>query len=194
MVNPEPSHRLASAIALLAAFLLAACGDGFDIDFLRPSEPEEITLFDQVGAAIDRSSGLDLIAARGTGTPREVRLDQTPEWDVAFALIEGEPVWVPRGFFEVLEAESGIRTLPLAFNDVERVPDSLDDYETLEPVPVTVGSTYAIRSRPDPSLSLPCNIYAKLVVDAVGGDPARVVFRILWNPNCDDTNVTPEDR
>ncbi|UCF20579.1 MAG: hypothetical protein JSU87_03970 [Gemmatimonadota bacterium] len=181
-----------AALLLLAAVALAGCGSDLDVDFTRPSEPEELTLFDLVAAPIDRPSGLNLLSGRGSGLPREVRLDQTPEWDVAFAQLEGQPVWLPRGFFETLEASSGIRELPLAFETVERVPEDLDEYETLEPVPVTVGGVYAIRSRPDPALSLPCNVYAKVVVDAVEGDPVRVQIRVLWNPNCDDTNVTPE--
>ncbi len=183
-------HRRA-ALLLLAAVAPAGCGSSTSFDFARPSEPEEYTLFDLVAAPIDRPSGLNLLSGRGSGLPRETRLDQTSEWDFAFAQLEGQPVWLPRGFFETLEASSGIRELPLAFEAVENVPDKLDEYETLAPVPVTVGGVYAIRSRPDPALSLPCNVYAKVVVDAVGGDPVRADIRVLWNPNCDNTNVTP---
>ncbi len=133
------------------------------------------------------------MGARGTGIPRAVRLDETDQWDFAFAVLEGQPVWVPRGFFESLEATSGMVKLDAAFDQVTRVPRGRDPYEMKEPLLASEGNVYAIRSRADPALSFPCHIHAKIVVDAIEGDPLRVRFRVLWNPNCDDQNVTPRE-
>ncbi len=179
-----------------AAFLLmlAACSSDLNTSFLRPSEPIELVLFDLLTAPIDRQSGLTFVSARGTGIPRAIRLDQTDEWDVAFALVDDDAVWLPRGFFESLDPTSGILAMDGGFDAIERVPRDRSLYEMEDPVTVTVGRVYAVRSRTDPTLSLPCHIFGKLVVDDIEGTPARVTIRVLWNPNCDDTNVTPENR
>jgi hypothetical protein len=179
------------ALLLILALAATACDDNLDLSFPRPDAPFGLELFDIVEGPVDRASAFDLVTGRGFGLPRGVRVDQTVQWDIVFAVIDGEAVWLPRGFFEGIELSSGIRVMEGEFEDVTRVPDDRDLYELEQPVPVTVGITYAVRSRSDPTLSLPCHIYSKLVVDSIVGDPARVNFRFLWNPNCDDTNVSP---
>ena len=177
----------------LAASALA-CGDDLDPRFRRPGAPFEATLFDLFMGPIDRPSALDVLPGAGSvGAPLAVRVDQTDQWDVAFAVVDGEPVWLPRGFFVEFEASSGILPLDRGFDEIERVPGDRTLYEMEQPVPVTVGTTYAIRSRSDPNLSLPCRIFAKLVVDELQSDPVRIRVRFLWNPNCDQVLVTPEE-
>jgi hypothetical protein len=193
MVNPRFYLGRSTAVLLLALTVLSGCGDELDLSYPRPSEPFEATLYDLVAGPIDRASAFDVVSGRGLGLPRTARVDQSDGWDVAFAVLDGDPVWLPRGFFESLEPSTGILALDLDFDAVRRLPSARESYEAEEPVPVTVGRVYGIRSRPDPALSLPCRIYAKLVVDSIGGDPRHVHFRYLWNPNCDDTNVTPEE-
>ncbi|UCC73095.1 MAG: hypothetical protein JSV86_00590 [Gemmatimonadota bacterium] len=179
------------AAVLTLALALGACGDTLDQSIPRPTEAAEGELMDLVEGPVERSSALNLLAGRGFGIPTAVRVDQSGQWDIAFALVDGEPRWLPRGFFEAFEPSSGIRVMQGEFEEIERLPSDREAYELEEPVPVTVGVTYGLRSRTDPSLSLPCHVFAKLVADSVGGDPMRVWFRVLWNPNCDDTNVTP---
>lgn len=182
--------------ALLALALVgspAACGDDLDADFRRPSEAVEVTLYDLFAGPIDRPSGVDFIEGAGRlGVPSPVRVDLTENWDVAFAVLNGSAVWLPRGFFDGFEASSGIVALDRGFDEVERVPDDRTLYETQQPVPIVQGTTYAIRSRNNPALSLPCRVFGKMVVDELQLDPARVRVRILWNPNCDQRVVTPE--
>lgn len=182
-----------AALLLLPFAALPACGDRLNISFPRPSEPLEETLFDLVAGPIDRPSGLNVVSGRGSGVPRAVRVDETGEWDVAFAIMDGQAVWLPQGFFDAFEASSGIRRLPGAFDQIESVPGERELYESEQPVPVSEAVTYAIRSRNDPALSLPCRIFAKLEALSIEGDPARVRIRVLWNPNCDDRRVTPEN-
>ncbi len=143
---------------------------------------------------IDRPSGFNVVSGRSAGSPGSVRVDESDRWDVAFAVLDGAPVWLPRGFFDGLEPSSGILRLTVAFDQVREVPENRDLYETRQPVPISEAAVYAIRSRQDPTLSLPCRLYAKLEVLSIQGDPAQVRFRFLWNPNCDDRNVTPGDQ
>ncbi len=184
---------LVRCAALLPFAVLLGCGDNLNISFPRPSEPLEETLFDLVAGPIDRPSALDVVSGRGSGIPRPVRVDESGEWDIAFAIMNGQPVWLPQGFFEALEVSSGVRRLTGTFDQIEVVPSDRELYESEQPVPVEEAVTYAIRSRNDPALSLPCRIFAKLEVISVEGDPAQVRVRILWNPNCDERRVTPEN-
>lgn len=183
--------RSHAALVLTLALGLVACGDELDTDVPRPINPLEAELIDLVDGPLTRANALNLVAGRGYGTPLVTRVDETLHWDIAFALIDGEPAWVPRGFFDGIEPSTGIRVMQVDFEDVELLPPDEEAYELEEPVPATVGTTYGLRSRTDPALSLPCHVFAKLAVDSIKGDPARVWFRVLWNPNCDDINVTP---
>jgi len=194
MTTPTLSKRAGALLVTLGLTVSAlACGSDLDPSFRRPSEPLEATLFDIFAGPIDRPSAFDVLPGGGRiGTPVPVRVDQTDQWDVAFAIVNGEAVWLPRGFFAGFEPSSGIVGLDRGFDEVDRVPEDRDLYQTEGPIPVTLGTTYAIRSRSDPALSLPCRIFAKLVVDELETDPARVRFRYLWNPNCDQRVVTPE--
>jgi hypothetical protein len=178
-------------IVLLAPAALLSCGRDINTSFPRPGEPLEATLYDLVTGPIERASAFNVVSGRGRGTPRTVRVDQSNEWDVAFAVLDGKPVWLPRGFFEGLEPSSGILELSRAFDEVTVAPENRELYEMEAPLPVTVGNTYIIRSRNDPTISLPCRIFAKVSVEAVGQDPDRVDLLFLWNPNCDDRNLTP---
>jgi hypothetical protein len=176
-----PTGRTPALLISLAVALSAACSSSSG------------TLYDLVNGPVDRPSALNVVSGRATGIPRSVRVDVADAWDVAFAVIDDEPVLLPRGWFEGIEPSSGILVLEEGFETITSLPDDSEAYETEEAVPITIGTVYAIRSRSDPSLSLPCHIYAKVVVDSIGGDPARALYRALWNPNCDDTNVTPEE-
>lgn len=186
-------HRPRCQILLVLTLVsgLVACGDELNTEVPRPLNPYENELIDLVDGPLTRANALNLVAGRGFGTPRVTRVDETDQWDIAFALIDGEPVWLPRGFFDGIELSTGIRVMQADFEDVEVLPSDETLYELGDPIPATVGTTYGIRSRTDPALSLPCRVYAKLVVDSIAGDPARLWFRVLWNPNCDNTNVTP---
>lgn len=179
------------ALLLTIALGLVACGDELNTEIPRPVSPFENELIDLVDGPLDRANALDLVAGRGFSNPRVTRVDETLQWDIAFALVDGEPAWVPRGFFDGIEASAGIRVMQADFEDIELVPPDEESYELEQPLAATVGTTYAIRSRTDPNLSLPCHVFAKLVVDSIAGDPRRVWFRLLWNPNCDNINVSP---
>ncbi|UCC82411.1 MAG: hypothetical protein JSW46_15705 [Gemmatimonadota bacterium] len=189
MVNCD-HPRSHVALLLTVALGLVACGDELG-NISRPSSPIEVELVDLVDGPLNRANALNVVAGRGFSAPRVARVDDTDQWDITFAVVDGEPKWLPRGFFDGIELSAGIRVMQADFEDVELLPRDEESYELEQPLPATVGTTYGIRSRTDPTLSLPCHVFAKMVVDSIAGDPQRVWFRVLWNPNCDDANVTP---
>ncbi len=176
-------------VPFVVAGISSASGGDVTFQFPLPPEPIESQLFDLVTGPIDRPSAVNVVAGRGRGLPRAVRVDLTEGWDLVFAVMEGEPVWLPRGFFDGLEASSGVVRIEGTFESVTSVPGDREVYITDEPVPIILDAVYAVRSRPDPAVLFPCRVFAKLRVLSIEGDPARATFEILWNPNCDDTNV-----
>lgn len=193
MITQLGNHRLWYSTVL--CFVVAAsisCSDDSQFDFPIPSEPLETSLYDLIDGPIDRASAFNVVAGRGVAQPRSVRVDQTEQWDVAFAVLNDEPVWLPRGFFDTLEPSSGILELARALEEIVRAPSDRDLYEMTDPLPVRKGRVYVIRSRPDPLLTFTCRIFAVLEVEAIDTDPARVTFRYLWNPNCDDRDLSED--
>jgi hypothetical protein len=106
--------RISRAAICLAALVFSGCESE---DFLAtlPTEPREATLFDLFGPIIERPAGFDL----ATG-PGPIRTDLTSQFDFVFAITPpgaagcfsgfaaGDAVFLPRGCFEDLEAESGL--------------------------------------------------------------------------------------
>jgi len=183
-------RRAAVLIVLLAA--IVACGGDSTSSYPRPIEPLQLSMYDVGGGPVNRASALNVVAGSALGFPRTERVDQTEQWDVAFGVIEGNPVWLPRGFFEGLEPSAGILAVPRDFEEIGEAPEDRELYEYTDPLPMVEGETYMIRSRSDPTLSLPCHIYAKVRLEAIQQDPPWIKFLIVWNPNCDDRNVTVE--
>ena len=184
------SRACRAAVVLIGASVLTACGDSSTPLFPIPDEPVDLTIYDLVGGPIDRPSALNVLTGRSSGVPTVLRVDAADQWDLSFGMIEGVPAWLPRGFFEGLDISSGVFELDVDFDDLTFVPseDTLYVYE--QPVNIEIGKTYAIKSRPDPTVSITCVLFAKAEVLAAEGDPARLVFRILWNPNCNENSLT----
>ncbi len=149
-------------------------------------------MYDLIDGPVDRASALSVIAGVRGGSPTTERVDRTEQWDVAFGVIDGQPYWLPRGFFEGLEPSAGILVMEQDFDEIDTAPGDRTLYEFTDALPMIEGNTYVIRSRNDPTTSLPCRIFGKVRVDSVQSDPAWISFIIVWNPNCDDTNLTLE--
>lgn len=184
----EAWRVLAVVVAVTA---LSSCSYTANFDFTRPSTPVEATLYDLVAGPVDRPSAFNLVSGYGSGVPSTVRVDQVPTWDVAFAVQDGTPVWVPRGYFKGFTASAGVLAVDQAFEEVTEAPSDASLYDETTPTPVKDGGVYIIRSRPDESQSLPCRLFAKVEVQSIEGDPPRIQFRYLWNPNCGNRNLTP---
>ena len=175
---------------LLALLVVGACGEDTGTNWPRPTEPLELSMYNLVDGPIDRASAVNVISGVRSGFPLTARVDQTQQWDIAFGMIDGQPYWLPRGFFEGLEPTSGILAMEQDFDEINTAPEDRTLYEYIDPLPMTAGNTYIIRSRNDPTTELPCRIFAKVRVVSIQPDPAWMDFIILWTPNCDDTNLT----
>jgi hypothetical protein len=190
MINSNMLIDRRAITVMLAIFAVGACGEDTGTNWPRPTEPLELSVYDIVDGPVDRASALNVVSGVGSGFPLTARVDQTQQWDMAFGMIDGEAFWMPRGFFEGLEPTSGILATELDFDEITTAPDDKTLYEYTDPLPIVAGNTYIIRSRNDPTTELPCRIYAKVRVNSIQPDPGWMDFIVLWNPNCDDTNLT----
>lgn len=187
--------RASRAATLLAALVTFGCGSD---DFLAPlpTQPREATLFDFFGPIIERPAAFDL----ATG-PGPIRSDLTSQFDFVFAitrpgdagcfsgLAAGEPVFLPRGCFDALDAESGLMRSTRAFEEVVTASGTAEDYVRDTAVPVDSGAVYVLRSRPNPTISSTCRLYLKLEVLSIEPATGALAFRFLWNPNCNLRNL-----
>ena len=187
--------RSSGAAALLAALVISGCESR---DFLAalPTEPRETTLFDLFGPIIERPAGFDL----ATG-PGPIRTDITSQFDFVFAITPpgaagcfsgfavGEPVFLPRGCFEDLDASSGLQRSDRTFEEVVTASGNAEDYVSAAAVLADSGAVYVLRSRPDPGLSSTCRRYLKLEVLSLDPVTGALTLRFLWNPNCNLRNL-----
>lgn len=90
--------------------------------------------------------------------------------------------------------EVGLLKVPGSFESVQRAPTG--EYETEEPVTVSVGEVVVIEARRNRqgdlcSFSLSPNAYSKIVVDSVSAGTNAIWFRLVANPNCGFRSLTP---
>ncbi|MCR4339587.1 MAG: hypothetical protein NUW01_06835 [Gemmatimonadaceae bacterium] len=90
--------------------------------------------------------------------------------------------------------EVGLLKVPGSFESVQRAPTG--EYETEEPLTVSVGEVVVIEARRNRqndlcSFSLSPNVYSKIVVDSVSAGTNAIWFRLVANPNCGFRSLAP---
>ena len=173
----RPLHVLVGAALLLAA----GCEDPFAPDPSPVPGPASFVLHDFRTGPITEASALDLFTAS------VVRTDQTEGWDVVYYLTqEGQPQLWPRAVIVGGTSNAGIQEVASSFEALTEVPE--DGYNTDAPVDLAGGAVFAIRSR----RSQGCTRFAKMAVDSVDADGARLFATAVTNPNCNARGVEPE--
>jgi hypothetical protein len=183
--------RLLALLAplVLAAPLLSACEDNsFLVDVLLSTDTVTVGL-----PGSEMASALDL--ARATlGAPllrRPETLRDAQEWDVtlrrtgtAFSLRSNQAIATGvRG--------AGISPTSSSFETVERAPRETSSYET-DPVALSVGATYFIRSRQFSAGLGVCQKFAKMKVLALDQAAGTAQLALVVNENCDDERLTDD--
>ena len=179
------TYKALLTAGLLLVAPLTACGDAFEPIFVLVPQPAEADLHDFVSSSLLDPSAFDLFA-RGA-----IRTDQITTWDFLFVVDPAlGPTLVGRGAALDSESDAGIQLMSFEFDDLTEAPDN--DYIVDQPVPVSVGDVFAVRSRQSSSISFRCRLFGKMEILAIEGSPAVATVRFVVNPNCEQRGVEPE--
>jgi len=184
--------RAPLALATLAwlVFGLTACGDDpFKIRWTI--QPDTVLLYSLARPELNLLSGFSFInripvrieAPNATGT-----------WDVALDTRNGGLVLLPPGALGV-ESKARIAALPGAtFAEVIEAPADTMLYEADEPVQVSMGTVYVVRTNQYVgSFGTRCVNYGKLEPLAVDADLGTLSFVFDGSPVCNDRKLIPPD-
>ena len=175
--------RLTAKLLIIAT--VAGCGDVFEPIFAPVPEPDDVVLHDfNTGSLLDPTAFnlFDLSA---------VRTDQVTGWDLLFVVDPAlGPTLQPRELIIGRESDSGIQPSGSDFDALVLAPSG--GYTRDEPVAITAGSVFTVRSRQAPGLNTRCRLFGKIEIVSIEGDPAMVTIRHVINPNCERRNIEPE--
>ena len=181
-------HRYCLLPALTVG-LLADCGNPNDLaDATIPNVETTITLYALTGTPIATPSAYSVAEATA------VRSDQGGAFDFAFNIDStGQAILLPLAVLG-LGVQSGTNAGFLktdgTFESIETAP--LNGYVTADPIAITVGERYVVRSRVVcAGLGLPK--YGKIEITAINPAPeARTVtFRVVTDDNCGYRGLAP---
>ncbi len=174
------------ATAVFGGVVAGACDDPLS---LAPAGVENVvdtvTLYALRGTDVTKPSGYFL------PTRSAVRTDQ-PGFDVAFDISDGgTPTLYPAGALG-LTREPGLLKVTASFGDVTSAPIN-NDYNTIDPLPIPVGTVFVARSA---SYGGDCLLtalprYGKFHVLAVDPVARSVTLEVLVDPNCGYRELRP---
>ena len=173
------------ALVGVTAVLAAGCDDTLLVTL--PTVPDSVLLHSITSGWTNSVNGFDLAyglpvvieAAGATGT-----------WDVALGRSDGALALMPPGAFGIASNVAVAAMDGSTFGDVAEAPADSALYVADEPVVLTLGGVYVVRTRQVSDIyGSTCSLYAK--VEAVELDDAseRALFAYLTNPVCYDLRL-----
>lgn len=181
---------VAAALAAGLALGGTACGDDpFQINW--EEAPDTVLIYSLARPELNLASGFSLISGQ---LVRVEAADATGSWDLALDTRGGELVLLPPGVLNV-ESEAGIAPMPgMTYDEVVQAPSDSASYFTHEPVPVTLGTIYVVRtSEGIGAFGRRCVYFGKmkpLEMDVEGG---TMTFMFDRSPVCNDRRLIPPD-
>ena len=173
-------------IFLLLALGGIACSDSTGLPAATIANAERVdTLWALIGTPVATPSAYSLEGSR------RVRTDLSVDFDFAYNLDnDGRHLFIPRsvlGIDTANTANPGLLLRNESFEAITLAPSN--GYITDQPVPITVGQRYVVRSRVTCSLGVPK--YAKLEILTFDETTRIVTFRILTDDNCGFKSLEP---
>jgi hypothetical protein len=193
VIDPTRHQRWHAPVAALAAALLvglAACGDDpFDFDWTNtPGVRDTVLLYSLARSELGLESGFSFVPRPATAVVEAP--NATGTWDVAVDTQGGQLVLLPPGALGVTSRARILPLGPIAFEDVIEAPEDTTFYVGSDPVPLSEGSVYIVRSNRAPgSFGSSCLYYARmepLMVDVAAG---TLTFRYVANPICNSREL-----
>jgi hypothetical protein len=179
----------ATVVALLVG--LSACGDD-PFAFNWRDTPDTARLYSLARPELNLESGYSFVPPPSAAVVEEP--NATGSWDVAIGTQGGQLVLLPPGALGIT-TRARISVLgAVNFDEVVEAPEDTLLYEDDQPVPVSSGSVYVVRTnRRTGSFGMSCVYYAKVepvTIDVAGG---TLVFRYVASPICNSRAlVSPE--
>ncbi len=174
------------SIVCLAAILgLAACGDPNAL-----ADPQIENVVDTISISALTETAIQLPSALSLAGPRSVRTDLSADFDVAFDLRDGLPVFIPRAGLNF--PASGLQPgLIRSTSDFAAITEAgSNGYTTRDTVQLAVGDVFVARSRVVCS-SLGAPLYAKLRILGIDALARTVTFEVLADQNCGYIGLAP---
>lgn len=179
--------RIKLAMILTAAMVLAACSDP-----LGPqpwdATPDTVSLF-----TASRPDLLGFPSAYDFVNLTPVRIEATSapgNWDLAVTG-QGPLQFVPAGAFQGQTSRAGIATITNStFEALAKAPTDTAAF-TSQPVTLTQGGVYVVRSRRAPCSFSTAVHYAKVKVVSIDAASGLVRFAVVRNPYCNDRSFVP---
>lgn len=183
LARSHASRTAALAAALMMA--LTACEDPFLGEW--NDDPDSAFVYSLARPEINVESGFAF------NERRSVRIQDpnaTGTWDVALDTRGGALVLLPPGALGVT-SRAGIASLgPIPFDDVRQAPGDTLLYELDDPVPMTVGHVYAIRTnRSLTGFGSSCVYYAKMEPFSLDVPAGRMWFTYVVSPVCNSRDL-----
>lgn len=186
-------RRSAPRIALAAAVLVAAltaCGND-PFSYRWSDVPDTAQIYSIARPELNLPSGFSFY----DGFALVVELPSaTGRWDVALDTEDGQLVLLPPGAVGIV-SRARIAALPgIPYGDITEAPGDTAQYSANDPVPVTAGTSYVIRTNVRPgSFGSACTYYAKMEPVEIDVAEGTLKFRYATNPICNSHDLVPPD-
>ena len=195
---PATFRPLLVAAAFVAAF--AACDDPYAIEAQYPVVSDTTVLYGINSAPVGAPTAYYLVGApsrqaavaANAGFGFDVAVSVLADGSVRLITPTALAALIPNG--ESVPHPVGLQLLAgVGFDTLSLAPAA--GYTRDSVLTVTPGQTVAVQSANSagcpPVGYLGRNFHAKMVVDSVRGDPARVYLRVVTDPNCDFRSLKP---
>jgi hypothetical protein len=177
------------AVAAIFSLTAAACGSNpFELVW-ETSGLDTALIYSLARPELNLPSAFDFSAHR----PLRVEAPgSTGSWDLVLDTQGGELVILPPGALGI-DSEAGIVPFPgLRFDELSEAPKDTTLYSTDEPIPLTAGTSYVVRTHRGPDrFGVLCVFYGKF--ETLEIDPAQetVTFIYQVNPLCGERQLVP---
>jgi len=188
----SPATRWRAPVAATVAALLVgivACGDD-PFSFNWDDTPDTVQIYSLARPELGLISGYSFVPPP---TPAVVESpNATGSWDIALDTQGGQLVLLPPGALGIT-ARARLSVLgAVDFDEIVEAPEDTLLYEDDQPVAVSAGTVYIVRTNRRPgSFGSTCVYYAKMepvTIDVAGG---VLVFRYVASPICNSRELIP---